>query len=149
YCVAAAMKQRRKTEGGRRKKEGREHAGGRTMDERPEDLRNRTKQLALRIIRLYGALPHTTVAQVLGKQLLRSGTSVGAQYREGYRARSSAEYISKLESGLQELEETGYWLELLSEGGLVLAERLAQLVEEVNQLSAILVTCVKRARQNH
>jgi four helix bundle protein len=122
------MKQRRKKEERRRKK-SREEAGGGAMDERPEDLRSRTKQLALRIIRLYGALPGTTVAHVLGKQLLRSGTSVGAQYREGYRARSSAEYVSKLQSGLQELEETSYWLELLAEGGLVPAERLAELVE--------------------
>jgi four helix bundle protein len=78
------------------------------------DLKTRTKQLALRTIRLYSALPTTTVAQVLGKQLLRSGTSVGAHYRESVRARSNAEFISKLEGGLQELEETGYWLELPS-----------------------------------
>ena len=73
-----------------------------------EDLKTRTKQFALRVIHLYGALPNTTVAQVLGKQLLKSGTSVGAHYREGCRARSNAEFISKLEGGLQELEESAY-----------------------------------------
>jgi four helix bundle protein len=78
------------------------------------DLRARTKAFALRIIRLYSSLPKITEAQVLGKQLLRSGTSVGAHYREATRARSPAEFISKIEVGLQELEETVYWLESLS-----------------------------------
>ncbi len=72
------------------------------------DLKSRTKQFALRIVRLFSALPTTTVAQVIGKQLLRSGTSVGAHYREAYRSRSDAEFISKLEGGLQELEETDH-----------------------------------------
>ena len=67
------------------------------------DLKTRTKQFALRIIRLFGALPKTVEAQVLGKQLLRSGTSVGAHYREAHRARSNAEFISKIEGGLQEI----------------------------------------------
>jgi four helix bundle protein len=79
------------------------------------DLRDRTKNFALRIVKLYTSLPKTTEAQVLGKQVLRSGTSVGAHYREATRARSNAEYISKIEVGLQELEESIYWLELLSE----------------------------------
>ena len=113
-----------------------------------EDLRRRTKQFALRIIRVYGALPTATVAQVLGKQVLRSGTSIGAHYREASRARSSPEYISKLKIGLQELEETTYWLELLVEAGLVPPERLADLIEETSQLTAILASCVKKARQH-
>jgi four helix bundle protein len=113
-----------------------------------EDLRKRTKHLALRIIRVYGALPTTTPAQVLGKQVLRSGTSIGAHYREASRARSSAEYVSKLTIGLQELEETAYWLDLLVESGLVSAERLSDLIEEVSQLTAILATCVKKAKQH-
>jgi four helix bundle protein len=111
------------------------------------DLRTRTKQFALRIIRLFGALPKTVEAQVLGKQLLRCGTSVGAHYREGHRARSSAEFISKLEGGLQELDETSYWLELLVESGIMPETQLAALIEEANQLTAILVTCVKRAKE--
>src|SRR5438874_9031083 len=85
------------------------------QDKKPEDLKVRTKRFALRILRMYAALPATTEAQVLGKQVLRSGTSVGAHYREGHRARSSAEFVSKMEVGLQELDETSYWLELLSE----------------------------------
>ena len=72
------------------------------------DLKTRTKQFVLRIIRLYSALPKNTEAQVIGKQMLRSGISVGAHYREGIRGRSNAEFISKLECGLQELEETIY-----------------------------------------
>jgi four helix bundle protein len=110
------------------------------------DLKTRTKQFALRIIRLFGALPNSVEAQVLGKQLLRSGTSVGAHYREGHRARSNAEFISKLEGGLQELEETTYWLELLLESGIMPENRLTDLIEEANQLTAMLVTCVKRAK---
>jgi four helix bundle protein len=112
------------------------------------DLRTRTKQFALRVIRLYGALPNTTVAQVLGKQALRSGTSVGAHYREGHRARSTAEFVSKLEVGIQELDETAYWLELIVESGTLPQDRLADLLDEANQLTAILVTCVKNAKVN-
>jgi four helix bundle protein len=112
------------------------------------DLRLRTRQFALRIIRLFGALPQTVEAQVLGKQLLRSGTSVGAHYREGHRARSNPEFISKLEGGLQELEETTYWLELLVESEIVPENRLAELIDEANQLTAIFVTCVKRAKES-
>ncbi len=113
---------------------------------KPIELKKRTKQFALRIIRLFAALPKTTEAQVLGKQLLRSGTSVGAHYREGTRARSNAEFISKLEGGLQELEESAYWLELLSEGKLISAHLLVDLQKEADELTAILVTCVKNAK---
>jgi four helix bundle protein len=112
------------------------------------DLKTRTKQYALRIIRLFDALPKTAVAQVLGKQLLRSGTSVGAHYREGHRARSTAEFISKLEGALQELEESAYWLELLIESSIMPENRLTELVDETNQLTAILVTCVKHAKES-
>jgi four helix bundle protein len=79
------------------------------------DLKLRTKDFAVRIIRLYAALPKTTEAQVIGKQILRSGTSVGAHYRESQYAKSDADFVSKIERGLQELEETSYWLELLEE----------------------------------
>jgi four helix bundle protein len=83
------------------------------------DLRTRIKSFALRIIKLYSSLPKTTEAQVIGKQILRSGTSVGANYREGYRSRSDAEFISILGICLKELEETTYWLELLNESNIV------------------------------
>jgi len=89
-------------------------------------LGDRTRDFALRVIRLYSALPKTTEAQVIGKQLLRSGTSVGAHWREGSRARSDAEFISKIEGGLQELEESVYWMELLVHSGVVQADRMKQ-----------------------
>ena len=108
-----------------------------------QDLRERTKQFALRIIRLYGALPGQVEAQVIGKQLLRSGTSVGANYREAYRARSDAEYIAKLGLCLQELEETMYWLDLLIEAELITPTQLAPLKDETNQLIAIFITTIK------
>jgi four helix bundle protein len=89
-----------------------------TMNASP-DLLDRTRQFALRVIAVFRALPHDDAARVLGKQMLRSGTSVGAQYREAQRAKSDADFISKIEGSLQELEETRYWLELLSESGLL------------------------------
>ena len=110
---------------------------------RPWDILERTKEFALRIVRLYGALPKTTEAQVIGRQVLRSGTSVGAQLREGKRSRSDAEMISKTESALQELEETAYWLELRAESGMVDAKKLTGLRNEADQLTAILVTSAK------
>ena len=80
-----------------------------------EDLRDRTKKFALRVVRLYSNLPKTTEAQVMGKQVLRSGTSVGANYREARRSRSNAEFIAKLGDCLKELDESSYWFELLEE----------------------------------
>ena len=112
-------------------------------ESKPADLRIRTKQFALRVIRMYGSLPNTTVAQTLGKQVLKSGTSVGAQYREGCRARSDAEMISKWESALQELDETAYWFELLIEGEVVAAPLMTGLVREADELIAMLTASVK------
>lgn len=111
-----------------------------------KDLKVRTKELALRIIRLYGKLPTRTEAQVIGKQLLRSGTSVGAHYREAMRARSTAEFVSKLGGGHQELEETNYWLELLAESEIIKPELLRELMQEADKLSAIFTTCIKNAK---
>ena len=118
----------------------------RARDER--DLQVRTKTFALRVVRLYCSLPKTTEAQVLGKQVLRSGTSVGAHYREAMRARSVAEFISKVEGGLQELEETAYWLELLIESGIVPEARLGDLLREANELMAMFVASAKTAKEN-
>jgi four helix bundle protein len=112
-----------------------------------ENLSARTKEFALRIIRLYCSLPQTSVAQVLGKQMLRSGTSVGAHYREAVRARSTAEFISKIEGGLQELEETCYWLELIVETNIMPEAKLAKLRQEARELIAILVASVKTAKK--
>lgn len=111
-----------------------------------KDLKLRTKEFALRIIHLSRSLPSSLETQVLRKQILRSGTSVGAHYREGSRARSTAEFVSKLNGGLQKLEETAYWLELLADSGIVNAERLSDLQHETNELTAILITCIKNAK---
>ena len=110
------------------------------------DLKTRTKPFALHVIRLYDALPKTPEAQVIGMQFSRSGTSVGAHYREATRARSDAEFISKIEGGLQELEETGYWVELLIESSLVKEQLLSELLGEIGELTAILVKCIKNAK---
>lgn len=107
-------------------------------------LKQRTNKFSLRIIRLYTALPKTTEAQVIGKQALRSGTSVGAHYYEAQRSRSKAEFVSKLGGGLQELEETIYWLELLIEANIVPAARPGELIKEANELVAIFVTIVNK-----
>ena len=109
-------------------------------------MKVRTKQFALRIIRLYTSLPKTTEAQVIGKQVLRSGTSVGAQYREAQRAKSDADFINKVEGSLQELDETGYWLELLKDSGIFPAEKLESLLKETDELTAIFVTIVKKVK---
>lgn len=116
------------------------------MQKEEKDLRVRTKEFALRIIRMFGALPKTTEAQILGKQVLRSGTSVGANYCEAYRSRSKAEFIAKAGDCLREIEETAYWLELLVEGGIVPAEKLAPLRRETDELIAIFVTIVRKAK---
>src|SRR5262245_20996032 len=113
---------------------------------KPEELAARTKAFALRIVRMYSQLPRSPVSDVLGKQVLRSATSVGAHYREGKRARSRAEFISKLEVAIQELDETGYWLELLAESGVVKSNRLVDLEKEATELTAIL--SVKTAKRN-
>ena len=98
------------------------------------------------MIRLYSTLPPTTVAQVIGKQVLRSGTSVGAHYREASRARSTAEFVSKLGGGQQELEETSYWFELLVDSQIVESTRLQPLIQEADELNAIFTTCIKNAK---
>jgi four helix bundle protein len=124
------------------------HEGKRMNSERKNDLPERTKSFALEIVRVMDALPRTTSAQVLGKQALRSATSVGANYREASRARSKPEFISKIGDCLKEAEETGYWLELLGESRIVPAEKLASLLDGCRQLIAMLVTISKRAREN-
>src|SRR3989304_5260275 len=113
-----------------------ERRGRAVTETKHQDLAARTKAFALRIIRLYSSLPKTTIAQVIGKQVLRSGTSVGAHYREARRAKSDADFINKIEGGLQELDETAYWLELLIEVGIVGEGKLANLLKETNELIA-------------
>ncbi len=93
-------------------------------------------------------LPKSPEAQVLGKQLLRSGTSVGANYREAHRGRSKPEFIAKCGDSLREIEESAYWLELLVESRIVKAEKLQPLRDECDELTAIFVTIIKRARSS-
>jgi four helix bundle protein len=111
------------------------------------DLKTRTKDFALRIIKLYSALPGRRDAQVLGTQILKAGTSVGAHYREARRAKSDADFISKMEGALQELDETAYWLELIGDAGILPQRRLKSLEEEAEELLAILVTIVTKVKK--
>ncbi len=113
---------------------------------RMEGLRDRTKEFSLRIIRLYSALPKTAEAQVLGKQMLRSGISVAANFREASRARSTAEFIAKLGIVEQELDETMLWLELLVEGQFMKRELVDLLHGEAEELLKIVVTSIQKSR---
>jgi four helix bundle protein len=113
------------------------------------DLKARTKAFALQVIELYSALPNTTKAQVLGRQVLRSGPSVGAHYREAFRSRSDAEFISTIEGGLHELNETSYWLELLGESRTAPADHLRPLLDEADVPTAIPVATVRSIKQRN
>lgn len=110
-------------------------------------LRDRTKAFALRIIKMYGRLPRSTEAQVLGKQVLRAGTSVAANYREASRARSDAELISKLGLVEQELDETLLWLELLVESKIVPEAKMAELHKEADELLRMAIAAIKTAKR--
>ena len=112
----------------------------------PGPLKQRTKLFALNVIRFYAGVPRSPEAQIIGKQLLRSATSVGAHYREGTRARSAAEFISKLEVGVQELEESIYWLELLSESGIFRPNDLAEIATEADELTAMLISSIRTVK---
>lgn len=112
------------------------------------EMMERTKKFALRIIRLVSKLPKNQIARVIGGQLLRSGTSIGANYREASRSATKKHFTSILVVALREAEETLYWLELLAESNTVKPELLVDLQDECNQLVAILAASVKRARQN-
>jgi len=116
-----------------------------------DQLRSRTKTFALRILRLFRNLPRSTEAQILGKQLLRSGTSAAANYRATCRARSRAEFVAKLGVVVEEMDETVFWLELLVEGRIIAEKRLKALLQEANELTAIFAvsrsTAKSRTRQ--
>ena len=116
--------------------------------EQPWDLRERTKAFALRVVALFGALPKSEEARVLGRQVLRSGTSVGANYREAHRSRSTSEFIAIVGLCLKELDETAYWLELLADSGIIAAAKLSALRDECNQLLAIFTTISKKSKAN-
>ena len=112
-----------------------------------EDLKDRTRRCAARILRLYDALPGQGVSRVLREQIVRSGTSVGAHSREAIRSRSTAEYVARMNAGLMELEETLYWLELMEDTGVLPARKLGSLRTETGELTAILVSLIKKAKR--
>jgi four helix bundle protein len=104
---------------------------------KPEQLRDRTKGFALRVIRLFRHLPKSAEAQIIGKQLLRSATSVAANYRAACRAKSRADFACKIATVLEESDESVFWVELLMEGNIVPAEKLDNLLSESRALTAI------------
>src|SRR5213082_1078035 len=110
------------------------------------NLTERSRDFALRIIRLCAALPQSRTTDVIARQLLKSGTSPGAHFREALRARSKAEYVAKMNGGLMELEETLYWLEILDEANLITPKRLDPIKTETGDLIAIFVSLIKKWR---
>lgn len=113
-----------------------------------DDFKMRSKGFALRVIALVDALPQTRSADVLGKQLLRSATSVAANYRAACRARSTAEFIAKLGIVEEEADESHFWIEMIADIGLLKRERLEPLAQEANELTAMTVASIKTARRN-
>ena len=113
----------------------------------PQAFRDRTKRFASRVIRLFVALPKREEVHVLGRQMLRSGTSVASHVREANRARSSAEFVSKLGGGCQEADETQLWLELLREDCGIDAVNTQPLEKEASELIAMMTTMIKRSRE--
>ncbi|MEX0702752.1 MAG: four helix bundle protein [Planctomycetales bacterium] len=112
-------------------------------------LRERTKTFALRVIRLVAALPREPRCDVLGKQLLRCATSVGANYRAACRARSPSEFRAKLGIVEEEADESSYWIELLVESGMMKPESVQGLLDEANELVAMIVASIRTSRKNH
>lgn len=110
------------------------------------DLKTRTKEFALRIIRLYIALPKTNEAKAIGDQLMASGTAVGANYHRAVRSRTKSEFASKIEASMQELEATIYWLELLIESEIFQESQLTKLLAEANELTTVLATFLKKVK---
>ena len=113
---------------------------------RAGELKKRTKQFAIRIVRLYQALPKRDEARVIGRQVLRSGTSVAANYRAVCRARSKAEFISKMGIVVEEIDETVFWLELLVDAGIIAQSRMESLLKEATELLAIFAASQHTAR---
>ncbi len=114
---------------------------------RHNELRDRTKQFASRIVRMFLSLPKGRAADVLGTQCLKRGTSVAANFREASRARSNAEFLAKLGIVETELDETDLWLELIVESNLIPAKRLESLRSEANELLSIVVTIIKNLKR--
>src|SRR5438094_2937925 len=116
------------------------------MSTQPEELRDRTKKFALRVIRLFRSLLYRVDSQVLGKQLLRCGTSVAANYRAVCRARSKAEFIARIGVVAEEADEAVFWLELIEETGILNAKQLQEISKEAKELAAIFSASQKTAK---
>ena len=115
----------------------------------PEEFRKRAKTFALRIVKLVGQLPKTTAAQVMGRQLMRCGTSVGANYRAACRARSRMDFIAKLGIVEEECDESLYWMELLIESGAMTPKRLSLLMNEAGEILSMVVRSINTARRGN
>ena len=116
------------------------------MGTEAEALKVRTKEFALRVLRLYSSLPHTEEARILGRQILRSGTSIGANYRAACRGRSRAEFAAKLGIVLEEADDTVFWLELIQDASIVPKEKLSALTKEANEIVAIIVASLRTVK---
>ena len=116
--------------------------------DRAKELQDRSQQFALRVVRMFRALPRADEARILGKQVLRSGTSVAANYRAACRARSRAEFAAKIGVVVEEADETVFWLELLVEAGIVPASKMTELLAEANELLAIFSASQRTARSS-
>ena len=112
-------------------------------------FKRRTKQLALRIIKAVESLPKNRTADVLGRQLMRSGTSIGANYRAACRGKSTADVIAKLRIVKKEADESVYWMELLIESGLVSEARLSELLQETNEIIAMTVASIRTLQKRN
>ncbi len=114
-----------------------------------QEFKDRTKHIALRVIRLVESLPNTNSAQIIGKQLLRSATSVGANYRAACRGKSTADILHKLAIVEEEADESLYWLELLIEANIVPENKLSPLMKDTNEIVAMVVASIKTLRSNN
>jgi four helix bundle protein len=114
----------------------------------PDEMKKRTKSFALRVIELVESLPRNRVTEVIGRQLLRAATSVGANYRAACRAKSRADFISKMGTVEEEVDETSYWIELLEESGKVKTQQLDALKREADELTSIIVASINTAKQS-
>jgi four helix bundle protein len=118
------------------------------LDSRTEQLLDRTKKFAVRTVQLFRSLSRSPEAQVLGKQLLRSGTSVAANYRAACRSRSRAEFISKVGIVVEEADESAFWIEFLCDAGIVKKERVSELLKEAQELTAIFTVSRQTAKRH-
>ncbi len=115
----------------------------------PEELKARCKQFSLRVIRLVRALPDDRVSRPIANQLIRSGTSVAANYRAACLAKSPADFTSKIGTAVEEADESALWMELIIEDGILPAEKVTSLWQEATELTAIFCASIKTTRQNN